>query len=69
MEAAVLRLEAKQKELATQLEDPRLYTDPARPLALNRELSSVTLDLEMANAAWLDAAEALSTRADLGGAR
>jgi ATP-binding cassette subfamily F protein 3 len=69
LEAAVLRLEAKQKELATQLEDPRLYTDPARPLALNRELSSVTLDLEMANAAWLDAAEALSTRADLGGAR
>ncbi|HEY5780075.1 MAG TPA: ABC-F family ATP-binding cassette domain-containing protein [Terrimicrobiaceae bacterium] len=69
LEAAVLRLEAKQKELATQLEDPRLYTDPAKPLALNRELSSVTLDLEMANAAWLDAAEALSTRADLGGAR
>ena len=69
LEAAVLRLEAKQKELATQLEDPRLYTDPAKPLALNRELSSVTLDLEMANAAWLDAAEALSTRADLEDAR
>jgi ATP-binding cassette subfamily F protein 3 len=69
LEAAVLRLEAKQKELATQLEDPRLYTDPAKPLALNRELSSVTLDLEMANAAWLDAAEALSTRAEMEDAR
>jgi ATP-binding cassette subfamily F protein 3 len=61
LEAAVLRLEAKQKELAMQLEHPNLYHDAAKPLALHRELSAVTSELETANLAWNNAADALST--------
>ncbi len=64
LEATILRLETKQRELAMQLEHPDLYDDAARPLALHRELSTVTLELEMANAAWNKAADSLSTPAD-----
>ena len=64
LEATILRLETKQKELATQLEHPDLYDDASKPLALHRELSSVTVELEMANAAWNNAADALSTLAN-----
>ncbi len=64
LEATILRLETKQKELAMQLEHPDLYDDAARPLALHRELSAVTSELEMANVAWNKAAESLSTPAD-----
>jgi len=64
LEAAIVRLEAKQKELTMRLEDPDLYHGSAKPLALNRELSTVTSELENANAAWNKAAEALSTPAD-----
>jgi ATP-binding cassette subfamily F protein 3 len=60
LEAAILSLEAKQKELAIRLEHPELYQDAAKPLALQRELSSVTSELEMANVAWNNAADALS---------
>lgn len=69
LEDAVLRLEAKQKELVARLEDPDMYADPSKALALNRDLSTVTLELEMANAAWLHAAEALSTVANPGETR
>ena len=64
LEATILRLETKQRELAMQLEHPDLYDVAARPLALHRELSAVTLELEMANAAWNKAADSLSTPAD-----
>ena len=64
LEAAILSLEAKQKELAIQLEHPDLYHDAAKPLALHRELSSVTSELEMANVAWNNAADALSALAE-----
>ena len=47
-----------------QLEHPDLYRNAAMPLALHRELSAVTLELEMANAAWNKAADSLSTPAD-----
>ena len=47
-----------------QLEHPGLYDDAARPLALQRELSAVTSELEMANVAWNKAADSLSAPAD-----
>ena len=64
LEATILRLETKQKELAMQLEHPDLHRDAAKPLALHRELSAVTSELKMANAAWNNAADALSALAE-----
>jgi ATP-binding cassette subfamily F protein 3 len=64
LEAEVIQLELRQKELAAQLEDPSLYADPAKPLELNRQLSTVTSQLEAANVAWHDAVEAFGTPAE-----
>jgi ATP-binding cassette, subfamily F, member 3 len=64
LEAAVIQLELRQKELAAQLEDPSFYADAAKPLELNRELSFVTSELKAANAAWHDAAGAFGTLAE-----
>ena len=64
LEATILRLETKQRELAMQLEHPDLYRNAAKPLALHRELSTVTSELETANVAWNKTADALSTPAD-----
>jgi ATP-binding cassette subfamily F protein 3 len=63
LEATILSLEARQKELAIQLEHPDLYDDASKPLAVNRELSAVTSELETANAAWISASDALSALA------
>ncbi|HEY5704291.1 MAG TPA: ATP-binding cassette domain-containing protein [Terrimicrobiaceae bacterium] len=62
-EATILSLETKQKDLTIQLERSDMYGDPAKPLALHRELTSVTSELEMANVAWNQAADALSALA------
>jgi ATP-binding cassette subfamily F protein 3 len=56
LEAEVLALEAKQKELTEKLENPQSGTNT---FAVNRELAGVSEDLEQKTAAWEKAAEAL----------
>lgn len=58
-ETEILTLEALQKDLAAQLEDPASYTDTATALELNRRLAGVAESLERANDAWQRAAEEL----------
>jgi ATP-binding cassette subfamily F protein 3 len=59
LEARVLELETRQKELAAVLEAPETYADPGAAFKANRELADVTDDLERATAQWEQAAEAL----------
>jgi len=59
-EAEVTRFEARQRELATSLENP---ANPSEAFALNRELSAVAAALEAANQRWQDLAE-VATSAD-----
>jgi ATP-binding cassette subfamily F protein 3 len=59
LEAKVLELETRQKELTAILEAPETYADPGASFKANRELADVTDALERTTAEWEAAAEAL----------
>jgi len=59
LEADIATLETKQKELATELENPATYDQPGRAVAVNRELQYVIEDLERATKDWEAAASKL----------
>ena len=59
LEAEVLALETRQKELTAILEAPETYADPGASFKANRELAEVADALERATADWEAAAEAL----------
>ena len=59
LEEEVVRLEARQKYLTEQLDDPALYQNATKALILNRELAGVTESLEKASAEWGRLAESL----------
>ena len=61
LEAEIARLETKQKELATELENPATYEQPGRAVAVNRELQYVIEDLERATKEWETAASQLES--------
>ncbi|HEY5743989.1 MAG TPA: ATP-binding cassette domain-containing protein, partial [Terrimicrobiaceae bacterium] len=65
LEAEIVKLESKQKALTAQLADQTIYADSSLPIALNRELATLTSQLALANAAWNKAAEALSKFVDV----
>ena len=58
LEAHVAALEARQNEIANELENPATYTTPGRALTLNQDMRGVVEDLEKATADW----EAAATR-------
>lgn len=60
-EAKVMDLERQQTQLTSQLELPQTYEEPAKAVALNRELARVTGELERATKEW----EQLATAAEL----
>lgn len=59
LEEEVVRLEARQKYLTEQLDDPSLYQNASKALILNRELAGVTESLEKTSAEWGRLAESL----------
>jgi ATP-binding cassette subfamily F protein 3 len=66
LEAEVLALEAKQKELTARLEAPETYADPGAAFRTNRELADVTDALERTTADWEVAASALNDMINAG---
>lgn len=58
LEEAVSKLEARQTELAQQLEDPAVYQKPGAALRLNQEIRTLVDKLEVATREW----EAAATR-------
>ena len=60
LEAEILRLETRQKELTASLEDPATYAN-GTAAKLNRELSDVTRSLEHLNGEWSALAAGAST--------
>jgi ATP-binding cassette subfamily F protein 3 len=60
LEAEILRLETRQKELATELEAPGTYEKPGHAMVLNRELMEVAEALASLGRQWEDATEKLS---------
>lgn len=60
LEAEVLALEEKQKELTAMLESSETYADPGKSFAVNRELANVTDELDRATAEWERAASSFS---------
>lgn len=59
LEAEIVRLEARQKELAAELENPATYEKPGHAMVLNRELLQVADDLKSLGTQWEEAAEQL----------
>ena len=59
LEKAVAELEAKQAELATELEEPETYSTPGMAQNLNRELTSIVDQIATATAEWEKAASKL----------
>jgi len=59
LEKEIARLEALQKTLAAELENPETYDKPGRAVAVNRELHYVVEDLERTTKEWEDAASRL----------
>ncbi len=53
LEAEIARLEASQKDLTAQLEDPATYDNPSLAMEINRQLTGVAEALEKASAEWL----------------
>ncbi len=58
-EEEIVRLEARQKYLTEQLDDPSLYQNTSKALILNRELAGVAESLQKVNAQWAQLAESL----------
>ena len=52
LEMKIATLEGRQKELVAELEDPDAYEPGGRAVAINRELSAITDDLEQLSAEW-----------------
>jgi ATP-binding cassette subfamily F protein 3 len=59
LEADILRLETRQKELATELESPATYEKPGHAMVLNRELLEVAEHLKSLGRQWEEAADNL----------
>ncbi|MGV3757859.1 MAG: ABC-F family ATP-binding cassette domain-containing protein [Verrucomicrobiota bacterium] len=59
LEQKITRLEARQKELAAELEKPETYEKTGAAMTINRELSFITADVEQAQKDWEAAATAL----------
>ncbi len=57
LEAEIMRLETRQKELAAELENPATYEKPGHAMVLNRELIEVTEQLKTLGKEWEEAAE------------
>jgi ATP-binding cassette subfamily F protein 3 len=58
LEMQIATLEGRQKELAAELEDPTVYESGGRAVAINRELSAVSGELERLTAEWEKASAA-----------
>ena len=52
LEELIAEFEAREKELTGELENAATYTLPGRPMELNRELTSVTQELQRLNREW-----------------
>jgi ATP-binding cassette subfamily F protein 3 len=52
LETKIAALEEQQKELVAALEDPAVYTPGGRAVAINRDLSALSLDLAHLTAEW-----------------
>ncbi len=59
LEQEVTRLETRQAELVGELESPDIYAVPGKPQHLNRELTSLTDQIQAATEAWEAAARRL----------
>jgi ATP-binding cassette subfamily F protein 3 len=59
LEAEILRLETRQKELVTELENPATYEKPGHAMVLNRELIDVAEQLKARGKEWEVAADKL----------
>ena len=60
LEEKIHHLEARQKELTAELENPSTHPNANRAFQLNRELATLSDTLEKANAALATEAEALT---------
>ena len=58
----IAALEGQQKELAIELEDPAVYEAGGRAVAINRELSAVSDELERLTAEWEAATRGTGSR-------
>ncbi|MGI8891467.1 MAG: ribosomal protection-like ABC-F family protein, partial [Chthoniobacterales bacterium] len=63
IEMHIATLEGQQKELAVELEDPTVYEAGGRAVAINRELSAVSDELERLTAEWEKATAAMASSA------
>ena len=52
LEMQIATLEGRQKELAAELEDPAVYEPGGRAVTINRELSTVSDELNRLTAEW-----------------
>ena len=52
LEVQILKLEGRQKELTEELEKPETYEAGGQAMQLNRELLTITNDLERLTAEW-----------------
>ena len=59
LEAEILRLETRQKELAAELENPATYEKPGHAMVLNREWMEVAGHLKSLGKQWEEAADKL----------
>jgi len=60
LEADILRLETRQKELAAELESPATYEKPGHAMVLNREMIEVAEHLKSLGKQWEEAADKLA---------
>jgi ATP-binding cassette subfamily F protein 3 len=60
LEADILRLETRQKELAAELESPATYEKPGHAMILNREMIEVAEHLKSLGKQWEEAADKLA---------
>jgi ATP-binding cassette subfamily F protein 3 len=61
LEKEIMHLEARQKELATELELPATYEKPGHAMVLNRELMEIASKLQTYSKQWEEAAEKVET--------
>jgi ATP-binding cassette subfamily F protein 3 len=59
LEQKITKLEARQKDLAAELEKPETYEKSGAATSINRELTSVTAEVEQAHKDWEAAAQKL----------
>ncbi len=64
LEKAIAGLEARQQELAAELENPATYTKPGAAQGINRELAGITDELATLNTQWEKASERLAEVVD-----